>query len=175
MPVLSEDMLLSPRSCSRISTMRGGTRHGHELDEGRCNLPFSYIQTMAIRSGDPNPSATVVNPAPRASPPLAGFFFPHPRMRDCLVLAGDFDIMAFWNSNADAGLIIWGQPWDLQNWELSEGFLRKRGWTVQECPELMQSTNFWRTRRGERRLPPSLFQLGVSQQRGAPKIAQQGL
>jgi hypothetical protein len=34
--------------------------------------------------------------------------------------------MAFWNSNDDdPGLIIWGQPWDLRNWELSEGFLRK--------------------------------------------------
>ncbi|OJJ64212.1 hypothetical protein ASPSYDRAFT_38898 [Aspergillus sydowii CBS 593.65] len=110
-------------------------------------------------------------------------FFPHPRMRDRLVLAGDsdddelcIDIMAFWNPNADdAGLIIWGQPWDLQNWELSEGFLRKWGWTVQGCPELMQSTNFWRTRRGERRLPPSLFQLGVSKQRVVPEIAQQDL
>lgn len=108
-------------------------------------------------------------------------FFPHPRMRDSLVLAGAFDddelcidIMAFWNANADnAGLIIWGQPWDLQNWELSEGFLRKWGWTVQGCVELLQSTNFWRTLRGERRLPRSLFQLGVSQQRVAPEIVQQ--
>ncbi|KAL3451106.1 hypothetical protein BJX65DRAFT_268989 [Aspergillus insuetus] len=111
-------------------------------------------------------------------------FFPHPRMRDRLILAGDFDddnlcldIMAFWDANADdAGLVIWGPPWDLQNWELSEGFLRKWGWTVQGCPELLHSTNSWRSLRGERRLPSSsLFQLGVSRhQPVAPDLVQQG-
>ncbi|KAL2840285.1 hypothetical protein BJY01DRAFT_21050 [Aspergillus pseudoustus] len=97
-------------------------------------------------------------------------FFPHPGMRDRLICAGDFDddelcvdIMAFWNSGKDdPGLIIWGQPWDLRQWELSEGFLRKWGWTVRGCPELLESTNYWRALRGEEPLPPGLYELDVS-------------
>ncbi|KAL3445248.1 hypothetical protein BJX65DRAFT_282056 [Aspergillus insuetus] len=107
-------------------------------------------------------------------------FFPHPRMRDRLILASEYDddelcvdIMAFWNSNdEDPGLIIWGQPWDLRNWELSEEFLRKWGWTVQECPQLLHSTNSWRSLRGEKRLPHSLCQLGARQPPTGPGIAQ---
>ncbi|KAI9927139.1 hypothetical protein ASPWEDRAFT_177600 [Aspergillus wentii DTO 134E9] len=87
-------------------------------------------------------------------------FFPHPRMRDHLILANDFDddelcvdIMGFWNTNRpDAGLTIWGPPWIFQNWELSEGFMQKYRWAIQDCPELLRSTNYWRTLRGEKQL-----------------------
>ncbi|KAH8433193.1 bZIP transcription factor [Aspergillus melleus] len=85
-------------------------------------------------------------------------FFPHPKMRDQLILAGDFDddelcvdIMGFWNTNhPDAGLAVWGPPWILHNWELTEGFIHKWGWMLQDCPELARSTNHWRALRGEK-------------------------
>ncbi|PWY83695.1 hypothetical protein BO94DRAFT_468940 [Aspergillus sclerotioniger CBS 115572] len=88
-------------------------------------------------------------------------FFPHPRMRDQLIAAGDgfddeqlcTDIMGFWSDEKDSpGLVIWGNPWEVGNWELSEGFLRKWGWAVRGCTELIRSTNYWRAMRGEKRL-----------------------
>jgi hypothetical protein len=86
-------------------------------------------------------------------------FFPLPKMRDNLIQAGDdwddddlcHDIMGFWNSSAgNAGLLVWGEPWDVKNWELTEAFLKKWQWVVRGCPELMNSTNAWRAKRGER-------------------------
>jgi hypothetical protein len=86
-------------------------------------------------------------------------FFPSPKMRDNLIEAGDdwddtqlcHDIMGFWGeSEMDAGLLVWGEPWDVRNWELTEPFLKKWQWVVRGCPELMISTNTWRARRGEK-------------------------
>lgn len=110
------------------------------------NIP-NYLQTTAIQRAVPH------------HPWLD--FFPHPRMRDRLIFAGDkfddeqlcVDIIGFWNPDEnDPGLLVWGQPWDIANWEMSEAFVRKWGWTVQDCPELFKSTNRWRTQRGEKRL-----------------------
>ncbi|KAJ5094994.1 hypothetical protein N7532_007285 [Penicillium argentinense] len=86
-------------------------------------------------------------------------FFPLPKMRDNLIQAGDewddeqlcLDIMGFWDKTTeDAGLLVWGEPWDIKNWELTEAFLKKWQWVVRGCPELMNSTNTWRAKRGER-------------------------
>ncbi|KAJ5216624.1 uncharacterized protein N7498_003031 [Penicillium cinerascens] len=87
-------------------------------------------------------------------------FFPLPKMRDNLIEAGDdwddeqlcHDIMGFWDSPTDgqAGLLVWGEPWDVKNWELTEAFLKKWQWVVRGCPELMNSTNAWRAKRGEK-------------------------
>lgn len=87
-------------------------------------------------------------------------FFPLPKMRDNLIQAGDdwddgelcHDIMGFWNtpSSGDAGLLVWGEPWDIRNWEVTEAFLKKWQWVVRGCPELMNATNAWRTKRGEK-------------------------
>jgi hypothetical protein len=88
-------------------------------------------------------------------------FFPHPKMRDRLISAGEgldeeelcLDVMGFWDSNREyAGLIVWGQPWMIENWELSEGFIRKWNWTLRDCPELFKSTNYWRSVRGEKKI-----------------------
>ncbi|KAJ1710438.1 hypothetical protein NYO67_7403 [Aspergillus flavus] len=85
-------------------------------------------------------------------------FFPHPRMRDNLIRAGDFDdeqlcmdIMGFWDMSTEScGLLVWGDPQDLGNWEVSEEFIRKWPWVVGGCAELLVSTNRWRAMRGEK-------------------------
>ncbi|KAJ5540423.1 hypothetical protein N7494_005499 [Penicillium frequentans] len=87
-------------------------------------------------------------------------FFPIPKMRDNLIQAGDewndeelcLEIMGFWTnaSSEDVGLLVWGDPWDVRNWELTEAFLKKWQWVVRGCPELMNSTNAWRAKRGEK-------------------------
>lgn len=90
--------------------------------------------------------------------------FPCPVMRNNLIRAGNdwndeelcIDIMGFWDgaSTGPFGLIIWGEPADPRSWEITEGFLKKWGQLIQGCTDLMWSTNYWRTKRGERPLFP---------------------
>ncbi|KAL5338334.1 hypothetical protein BJX70DRAFT_408744 [Aspergillus crustosus] len=47
------------------------------------------------------------------------------------------------------GLIVWGEPHELQSWEATPGFLAKWTWTVEGCEELVEISNTWRIRRGE--------------------------
>ncbi|KAH8688784.1 hypothetical protein BGW36DRAFT_309652 [Talaromyces proteolyticus] len=86
-------------------------------------------------------------------------FFPFPRMRDCMILAGDsfddddlcHDLMAFWDTrNTAATLLVWGDSWDARNWEVTEGFAQKWKWLLLDSPELLASTNRWRKSRGEK-------------------------
>jgi hypothetical protein len=87
--------------------------------------------------------------------------FPIPAMRDNLLRAGAsyddtdicMDIVEIGDKPKEkAGLIVWGEPWDINAWEASPEFLRKWGWVVQGCHELLKSTNYWRTRRGEKKI-----------------------
>lgn len=50
----------------------------------------------------------------------------------------------------EAALVVWGDAWDPKSWEVTEGFLRKWGWLLEGCGELIEATNAWRKRRGER-------------------------
>ncbi|KAE8353484.1 hypothetical protein BDV28DRAFT_157027 [Aspergillus coremiiformis] len=86
-------------------------------------------------------------------------FFPHPRMRDNLIRAGDafddeqlcIDIMGFWDvSTESCGLLVWGDPQDPESWEVSEEFIRKWPWVLWGCGDLLVSTNRWRAMRGEK-------------------------
>ncbi|KAH8686480.1 hypothetical protein BGZ61DRAFT_479583 [Ilyonectria robusta] len=47
------------------------------------------------------------------------------------------------------GLVLWGEPHNPENWEATPEFLRKWGWTVDGCDELIKSSNHWRMLRGE--------------------------
>ena len=87
-------------------------------------------------------------------------FFPIPKIRDNLLRAGELfddealcvDIMGFWDSapnSANCSLLVWGEPTDPESWEVTEEFLRKWPWVVRGCPEVLQSTNYWRRQRGE--------------------------
>lgn len=83
-------------------------------------------------------------------------------MRDNLLLATSImtaedeqrlydDVMeAGGGRNEWAGLVVWGEPWDPQNWEISSPLLHKWGWLIRGCPEIIVSTNYWRSRRGEK-------------------------
>jgi hypothetical protein len=87
--------------------------------------------------------------------------FPFPKMRDNMLLAAEhYDEYALCNNLVDfedvthekTGLIVWKQPWDPSGWEVSESFLEDWAWVVEGCYELVQSTNYWRMRRGESEL-----------------------
>lgn len=85
-------------------------------------------------------------------------FFPFPRIRDNLIMRGDFDdhplcldIMGFWDVTEEScGLLVWGEPSNPESWEVSENFLKRWPWVVTGCPELLESTNRWRRSRGEK-------------------------
>lgn len=50
------------------------------------------------------------------------------------------------------GLIVWGEPYRADSWEATPEFLQKWAWAVADCQELIDSTNHWRTIRGEKPL-----------------------
>ena len=50
------------------------------------------------------------------------------------------------------GLVLWGEPWSTNGWEISEGLARKWSFLLKGCGDLIESTNKWRKVRGEERL-----------------------
>lgn len=50
------------------------------------------------------------------------------------------------------GLIVWKDPWDATGWEISEEFAKAWPWVVAGCTELLESTNSYRAKRGEKLL-----------------------
>ncbi|KAL3481475.1 hypothetical protein BJX99DRAFT_148477 [Aspergillus californicus] len=104
--------------------------------------------------------------------------FPFPRMRDRLIRAGDHldddelchDLTAFWDTRrSNATLLVWGAPWDPQNWEATEGFLTKWGFFLLDSPELFSSTNKWRIQRGEKPLSRKRI-FGSIREHGPPSV-----
>ena len=60
------------------------------------------------------------------------------------------DLMAFWDTrDTQATLLVWGNPWEPRNWEVTNGFAAKWGWLLRGSPDLLASTNYWRKTRGE--------------------------
>lgn len=88
---------------------------------------------------------------------------PIPRLRDNIISAildsniydEDslcYDMVEVSSESDKPCLIVWGEPWDPRGWEASVAFLRKWGWLLKGCPEICESTNNWRVKRGESRL-----------------------
>ncbi|KXH35617.1 hypothetical protein CSAL01_02840 [Colletotrichum salicis] len=94
-------------------------------------------------------------------------FFPQPRMRDNFLrvvadhgedyvdedeMCRDVVDVGAGAGVEDAALIVWGEPWDPRSWEATEPFLRKWGWLLDGCTEMLEGTNYWREKRGLRKL-----------------------
>lgn len=93
-------------------------------------------------------------------------FFPTPVMRDNLLRAGDLfdeeqlcaDVVGFCGTPTErTGLIVWGEPWNPYSWEVTDEFAKNwgwviRGWVIQGCRDIFESTNYWRAQRGEKPL-----------------------
>ncbi|KAI0010142.1 hypothetical protein F4779DRAFT_616872 [Xylariaceae sp. FL0662B] len=47
------------------------------------------------------------------------------------------------------GTPIWKDPWSVEGWELTEGFIKKWPFLVKGCWKWLESTNRWRAIRGE--------------------------
>ncbi|OHE92576.1 hypothetical protein CORC01_12155 [Colletotrichum orchidophilum] len=94
-------------------------------------------------------------------------FFPHARMRDNFLrivaehgedyvdedeICRDVVDVGAGAGVEHAALIVWGEPWDPRGWEATEPFLRKWGWLLAGCTEMLEGTNYWREKRGLRKL-----------------------
>jgi hypothetical protein len=66
------------------------------------------------------------------------------------------DFLGGWSEGRNeverTGMVLWGDPWSSDGWEITEGFLKKWGFLMRGCEDLIRSTNRWREARGERRL-----------------------
>jgi hypothetical protein len=56
-----------------------------------------------------------------------------------------------------SGLIIWGEPWKMENWEVTPNFLRHWGWALEGCDDLIRASNRWRAQRDEKLLLPMRY------------------
>jgi hypothetical protein len=129
--------------------------------------------TEEIRDLPPNLHPTALQRAKRHGNWID--VLPHPVWRDNILSAlGKFspedfgsDIIGglFTGQPASAcqmkGLLVWSEPWHYTSWEISEGFIKKWGWTLIGCMDMIEATNEWRRKRGER--PISLDLASVSE------------
>ncbi|RAL13246.1 DUF3425 domain-containing protein [Aspergillus homomorphus CBS 101889] len=145
---------------ANMTTLGMGTgndwMHDDALSRFTTLQPNSAIDTLAL---PPHLRPTKLQQTVPHHPWLD--FFPLPRLRDNLVAMADrfddeqlcLDIMGFWDTPTETySLFVWGEPSDPGSWEVSEDFLRKWPWVVRGCAELLESTNRWRAKRGERML-----------------------
>lgn len=61
-------------------------------------------------------------------------------------------------ADAEEGLIVWGEPYLTDSWEVTAAFRRKWGWAMRGCLRLIESSNYWRSVRGE---GPLRYALGM--------------
>lgn len=89
---------------------------------------------------------------------------PSPNMRDNIIKCQDqldtdelcYDFLGGYfegkNEIMSRGMILWGDPWNSDAWELSENFIKKWWFLLQGCGDMIASTNKWRAARGEKKL-----------------------
>ena len=89
---------------------------------------------------------------------------PFPAMRDNLILlAGTYDSddlcydlgQALYEGFDDMerrGFVVWGDPWLMSGWEVTEGFVKKWGFLLKGCSDVVEAANRWRGLRGEEQL-----------------------
>ncbi|KAK5170990.1 uncharacterized protein LTR77_004134 [Saxophila tyrrhenica] len=107
------------------------------------SLPVSMFPTRLQREIDHHPWIDLL---------------PCSNMRDNILRAENFDDMALCgdlvgifsaSTLKEAGLLVWGDPWVLSNWEMTQDFSKHWSWLIEGCWELWASTNKWRQCRGE--------------------------
>ena len=135
-----------------------GYASGAAVDDDDALSPFTEISNPLWHVG-PVPAALQPTKLQRQIPHHPWIdILPSPVMRDNLLRAGDTyddmelcaDLVGFFSESKDrTGMIVWGEPWDIAGWEVTESFAKHWGWTIQGCEQLLRSTNYWRARRGE--------------------------
>ena len=137
--------------------------------------PYSATSTLALRILPPALQPTKLQRTIAHHPQWD--LIPNPRVRDnilryeqqaeiddvdlCLDLIGTESRRQKYHrqGSSHAGCIVWGDPWDVASWEVTEAFVRKYPWMHVGTSDLEASTNKHRVKRGE--YPISWDELGV--------------
>ena len=92
--------------------------------------------------------------------------FPFPRFRDNVLRAVEADLLdedelcldvteteaARMDDGTKPALIVWGDSSDGAGWEVNTAFVRRWGWLLRGCSDMLAATNYWREKRGEKRI-----------------------
>ncbi|KAK6499602.1 hypothetical protein TWF481_009967 [Arthrobotrys musiformis] len=130
--------------------------------------PFNSRRLTPQRAGAPTPSFPVDLCPTEVQRTIVHHpwvdLIPVPRMRDNILRgleAGLFEEdelcreLAGADNTDDAmqmSFLVWGESWDVKNWELGAGFIQRWGFLVHGCPEILEATNIWREKRGESKI-----------------------
>ncbi|KAK0099672.1 hypothetical protein ONS95_013435 [Cadophora gregata] len=133
-------------------------------------LPDKCSRAFGISSTGPSPPEKIskdLQPTPIQQSIPHPFWIsaiPFPALRDNLILmAGMYDRddlcydlgQALYEGFDDVerrGFLVWRDPWQMDGWEVTEGFVKKWGFLLEGCSEVVESANRWRDVRGEERL-----------------------
>ncbi|KAH7255320.1 uncharacterized protein BKA55DRAFT_688336 [Fusarium redolens] len=87
--------------------------------------------------------------------------FPFPKFRDNVLhgmqkglfdddeLCGDLLGVEGAGVGEQPSLLVWTVAWNSRGWEVNAAFVKKWGSLIKDCPEIMNSTNYWRAKRGQ--------------------------
>ncbi|KAI0124020.1 hypothetical protein BJ170DRAFT_70653 [Xylariales sp. AK1849] len=138
--------------------------HLHLLGSRSCRYGGHTPVFPSPYDGDTIPESLMPTPLQRRTPHADWIdLFPSPRMRDNAIrtqhLISNLELCADLmgglsgqQNDVNSGLLVWSNPWEPGGWELTQGFIRKWGFLVEGCSDLLQSTNQWRDLRGEKPL-----------------------
>lgn len=124
-------------------------------------LPMSPTASSAIATLPPNLKPTRLQKTVAHHPQWD--IFPDPHIRDNILNYGEeriddvelcFDMVGSQSrlqrqSSDEAGAYIWGEPWSIDSWEVTDTFVRKYHWMFKGGVGFAASTNRWRRQRGE--------------------------
>ncbi len=127
-------------------------------------LPLSPSSSSSIRNLPPTLEPTELQKTVAHHPMWD--IFPDPEIRDnilrhgedniddlqlCLDMVGDGQYVGLEDQETQQtnGLIVWGEPWDPDGWEMTECFARKWPFLIKGATSVQNSTNKWRMSRGE--------------------------
>ncbi|KAK8875286.1 hypothetical protein PGQ11_005800 [Apiospora arundinis] len=164
-------MIGDPRADHRLKLIQLNTINGFTRNAAALGFSFDWL-ICEVLSPFGTSAQSKLSSAPRSLLPTSMQLstkhhpwldlFPFPKLRDNLLLASAVlspedeqrlfdDIMEPGGAGSEwGGLVVWGEPWDPQSWEISLPFLRRWGWLVSDSPEIVTSTNYWREQRGEK-------------------------
>ena len=61
------------------------------------------------------------------------------------------------------GVMVWGDPWEVRGWEMTEGFAKKWGFILRGCEEFVVASNQWRRKRGEKDLVVNFASMKITE------------
>lgn len=135
----------------------------HHLPPG-CRSAFGLSEIDVIAAKDIPSNLQTTSLQRSRPPPFWVNALPFPKLRDNLILMADtydsrellldlgLKVYEGFNDIERCGFLIWGDPWLATSWEVSEGFVRRWGFLLKGCPEVVDSADRWRLLRGEERL-----------------------